>query len=199
MPTMPPVQAVADRIEKAEAVDGVASRLQNLLRRALPPAATDMLGGEPLGHPLHPLLVVLPIGAWGSASVLDLLGEQTAARKLTAFGCAAALPTAASGAVDWASTSGPQRRTGLVHASLNYAALTTYFASWRARRRGRRVTGSLLSMAGFGLLTAGGWLGGHLAYSQGVGVDTEEFRQRNPGSGGPAHATDGMVVVEPGT
>lgn len=190
---VPPLEALAARIEKAEALDGVAAGVQQVIRRVLPPAAEQVLRGAPLGHPLHPALVAVPIGAWTSAMMLDLLGEGTAARKLTALGCLAALPTAAAGAADWATTTGAQRRTGLVHAAVNDVALTAFLLSWQARRRGHRVRGVLLSLAGGGLLGAGGWLGGHLAYAQGVGVDTAAFQQR----AAEPHAPDGMVVVEP--
>lgn len=196
MRTIPALEALATRIESMDALDGVASRAQGLVRRALPPVAEDVLQGEPLGHPLHPALVVLPIGAWTSATVLDLLGEGSAARKLTGLGCVAALPTAAAGSADWMSTTGPQRRTGFVHALVNDAALMAYLLSWRSRRRGHRMSGVLHSLVGGGLLAVGGWLGGHLAYGQGVGVDTEEFEQRNAARNG-AQAPEGMVVVEP--
>lgn len=67
-------------------------------------------------------------------------------------------------------TDGAERRVGLVHAALTAAALSLYGASWLVRGRGRR--GMSLAIAGAGLLGAGGWLGGHLAYALGVGVDT---------------------------
>jgi len=195
---MPPISALetlADRIEHADALDDIAAKVQGLIRRVLPPAADGMLRGEPLGHPLHPALVAVPIGAWTSASALDLMGEGSAARKLTALGILSALPTAAAGAADWATTTGAPRRTGLIHAAVNDAALLTYLVSWRARRRGHSIRGAMLSLVGGGLLGVGGWLGGHLAYSQGVGVDTEDFEER--ASRDPSHAPPGHVVVEP--
>jgi uncharacterized membrane protein len=192
---MPALEAVANRIERAEELDRIAAKVQELIRRAVPPEAENTLQGGPLGHPLHPALVAIPIGAWTSASVLDVLGEKSAARKATALGCVAALPTAAAGAADWMNTTGAQRRTGFVHAAVNDAALMTYLLSWRARRRGHWLRGMALSLAGGGLLAAGGWLGGHLAYAQGVGVDTSEFRQRTAED--VAAGMDGHVVVEP--
>jgi uncharacterized membrane protein len=197
---MPPISALeklADRVEHADMLDGVAAKVQELARRVLPPPAEEALRGEPLGHPLHPALVAVPIGAWASASMLDLLGERSAASKLTALGCLAALPTAAAGTADWATTTGASRRTGFVHAAVNDAALMTYLMSWRARRRGRWMRGVALSLMGGGLLGVGGWLGGHLAYSQGVGVDTSEYEQRTARAA--AHAPEGHVVVEPST
>jgi uncharacterized membrane protein len=192
---MPALQTLADRIEHADMLDDVATKVQELIRRALPPAAEQMLRGEPLGHPLHPALIALPIGAWTSASVLDLVGERSAASKLTAVGCLTALPTVAAGSADWATTTGASRRTGFVHAAVNDAALMTYLMSWRARRRGHWVRGAMMSLVGGGLLGLGGWLGGHLSYSQGVGVDTEDFEQRTAHEA--SDTPEGHVVVEP--
>ena len=193
MPPLPALEKLADRVEQADVLDDIAAKAQALIRRVLPSGAEEMLRGEPLGHPLHPALVALPIGAWTSASALDALGERSAARKLTAFGCLVAVPTAVAGSADWATTTGAPRRTGLVHAAVNDAALLTYLLSWRARRRGHWMRGAVLSLVGGGMLGVGGWLGGHLAYSQGVGVDTEDFQQR------AAQTTPGHVVVEPST
>lgn len=94
----------------------------------------------------------------------------------------AALPAAFAGGTDWLSTDGEQRLVGLVHAVLNDAALTCYTLSWRTRRGGARRRGLVLSLAGGGLLGAGGWLGGHPAYSLGVGVDTTSFLDRRVGN-----------------
>jgi nitrite reductase/ring-hydroxylating ferredoxin subunit/uncharacterized membrane protein len=125
------------------------------------------------------MLVTVPIGAWTSVSVLDFFGGKAArgaAQKLVAFGALAALPTAATGASDWSDTLGAERRVGLVHALGNYAALGIYGLSYLARRRGRHQRGKVLALAGAGLLAATGYLGGHLSYAYGVGVDTTAFQ-----------------------
>lgn len=109
--------------------------------------------------------------------VLDLTGtDRAAARRLVALGLLSAVPAAITGTNDWLTTSGAERRVGLVHAALNDAALLTYGASWLARRRGRHARGVALALAGFGLAGLAGWLGGHLAYALGVGVDTTAFQ-----------------------
>jgi nitrite reductase/ring-hydroxylating ferredoxin subunit/uncharacterized membrane protein len=172
------LETLADKIEHAEAIDRVADPIVSLARKVLRKGPVeDTLSGTPLGHPLHPLLVAVPIGAWVSSAVLDSTGNAEAARRLVGFGCLAAVPAAAAGANDWSTTMGAERRVGLVHALLNDAALTSYWLSWRARRRGERAKGVALSLVGAGFLGAGGWLGGHLAYAQGVGVDTTAFQQ----------------------
>jgi len=165
-----------DTLEKATWLDQAAEVISTQLRKVVKPGATeDLLSGTPLGHPAHPMLVAMPIGMWTSVTVLDLVGANgRTTRGLVALGALTALPAAATGASDWLSTAQAERRVGLVHAALNSAALGLQVASWRARRHGR-ATGAVLSMAAIGLTAASGWLGGHLAYAQGVGVDTTVF------------------------
>jgi nitrite reductase/ring-hydroxylating ferredoxin subunit/uncharacterized membrane protein len=128
---------------------------------------------------LDPVAEAVAVGSWSAALYLDLLGgkrHRRAARHLIGLGNLAAVPTALSGASDWADTKGGERRVGLVHALVNDVALMLFVSSWWARRRGRPVKGVALSLAGSGVLSAGAWLGGHLAYGLGVGVDTTAFQ-----------------------
>jgi uncharacterized membrane protein len=169
------LQNAAARIEKASGLDGSARAVQRVARKALPPKAADLLRGAPIGHPLHPALVAVPIGSWLSATVLDLTGgDAKAARRLVALGVLAALPTAAAGAADWSQVdpvNDPEAvRTGFVHAGLNDLALMAYAASWVARGHGHRGRGAVLALGGSVVLAASGWLGGHLVFNQGVGV-----------------------------
>jgi len=170
-----------DRIEKAAWLDQIADAGQAALRAVFRPGLVkDLASGTPVGHPAHPLLVTVPIGSWVAASYLDLVGgaaSRTAARHLVALGAATAVPAAITGASDWSDTSGAERRVGLVHAAANYTALSLYVSSWLARRRGRQARGAALAAAGATILTASGWLGGHLAHALGVGVDTTAFQQ----------------------
>ena len=163
---------VAARIEHMTALDPPAEFAQRMVRSTFGSGRLDeILGGEPLTHPLHPALVAIPAGSWLSASILDVTGaDPRAARRLIAFGCLAAVPTAASGARDWSGTVGEQRRIGFAHALLNDAALFSYGASWLARRRGHRARGTGLGLLGAGFLAAAGWLGAHLVFTQRVGV-----------------------------
>ena len=168
-----------------------------------------MLSGSRLGHPLHPLLTDIPIGTLVSASVLDLLakerGEQ-AADLLVGLGLLSALPTAAAGAADWSDSYGPDQRVGAVHAIANVIGLGLYGWSLRARRRGDRRTGTALGLAGMTSMAVGGYLGGHLSHSRGVGVNNA-FYQHAPEDwtavlddselpgGGSARATAGDATV----
>ncbi|MBQ0862734.1 Rieske (2Fe-2S) protein [Streptomyces sp. A73] len=170
-----PLAGPLDALGRASALDPAISSLQNAVRKLPLGGLRDVLHGRWLGHPLHPALVQLPIGAWMSAGVLDLLpGTRRASRVLIGTGMVAALPAAWTGAADWAELHKPQLRTGLVHALANSAALGLYAASLTARMRGRECRGRLL---GFGGLTAaglGGLIGGHLAYRQAAGPNKAE-------------------------
>ena len=174
------LDTVAARIEQATWLDPAADTVAGWVRRVLPRGPVrDSASGTPLAHPLHPVLVAIPVGSLSAATYLDLIGgkrHRQAAGQLLGLGNLAALPTAIAGANDWASTQGAERRVGSVHALLNDVALTLFISSWWARRRGRPVTGIAFSLAGSGVMSAGAWLGGHLAYALGVGVDTTAFQ-----------------------
>ncbi|MCD1143695.1 Rieske (2Fe-2S) protein [Kocuria sp. LUK] len=185
---------LARRIERWSALDRAADPLATAVARAVRPGPVrDLLSGAVLGHPLHPLLTDVPIGAWTMAGLLDLVGGRAAAPAadvLVATGVVAAVPTAATGLHDWSDTRGAPRRVGLVHAAANSAALGLYTASLLARLRGRRTAGKALGLAGLGALTAGGYLGGHLSYVEGVGVNRTAWRR------GPARWTDVAAAGE---
>jgi nitrite reductase/ring-hydroxylating ferredoxin subunit/uncharacterized membrane protein len=176
--TIRSVEKIAERIENAESLDGLGQALNTALGKIVPSGPVeDVLSGTPFGHPAHPALVAVPIGAWTSAIALDVAGEDRAARRLIGLGVLSAVPAAATGASDWLSVDGAERRVGLVHAMLNYSAISLFGLSWLARGRGRRGLGIGLSTAGTAVVSAAGWLGGHMSYAQGVGVDTTVFQQ----------------------
>jgi nitrite reductase/ring-hydroxylating ferredoxin subunit/uncharacterized membrane protein len=166
-----------DSLERASGLDGAVAAVRSVGEKVLQRGRLrDLLSGTPLGHPAHPMLVDLPIGFWTSAMLLDFTGtgQRRAARRLVGIGVLSALPAVASGWSDWLDTDDAESRVGLVHASSNAVALCCYSLSWWARRRGGNA-GQLWSLAGATAATVGGWLGGHLAYGLGVGVDTNAF------------------------
>jgi len=110
--------------------------------------------------------------------LLDVIGgrrSRPAADRLIGIGIAAAVPTALTGASDWSDLRGGTRRVGVVHAVGNTTALTLHVLSWRARRDGRRFDGFALSTLGIAAATFSAWLGGHLSYGRGVGVNQTAF------------------------
>lgn len=162
-----------ESIETAEALDGLAGRAQRFLRHRLGGTAADeMLRGGSVGHPLHPALVVLPLGSWISAAVLDVSGADSAAvRRLLGVGLLATPAALATGWADWSVLDEPQRRVGLVHAVSNAAGISLIAASYVRRRRtaDRRTTG--LCLLGLAVLGLGSALGGHLVFAQGAGAE----------------------------
>lgn len=160
-----------DRAEKLRSLDKPAGVVAGLAGRVLRPAKIrEALRGAWLGHPVHPVLVTVPIGAWVGAAVLDLTGDRTAARRLVALGLAMVPPSVAAGLADYADLEPAQRRVGLVHAAANTVATALLAASYGLRRSNRHAAGMLLTALGLGAASAGGALGGHLAYAQGAGV-----------------------------
>ena len=79
----------------------------------------DFLNGTWLGHPLHPVVTDIPVGAWTVALVLDALGERRAAKIAVGIGLLGAVGAAVSGLTDWIDTYGKPRRLGVVHAAVN--------------------------------------------------------------------------------
>jgi nitrite reductase/ring-hydroxylating ferredoxin subunit/uncharacterized membrane protein len=178
MRTSKTIEKLAAKIEAADGLDAVAEKLNGLLGKVIRPGVVeDTLSGTPAGHPLHPALVSVPIGAWSTSLVLDLAGQDDAAGVASLLGTVSAMPAALTGASDWLTTSGPERRVGLVHAASNYAGIFLQVGSLLARRRGHRGAAIALSVAGFSATGLGGWLGGHLSYALGVGVDTTAFQK----------------------
>jgi len=180
----PRASELADRLAELEPLDSVAEPLAKQVRNLLPAGAVkDVLSGTFLGHALHPVMQLAPLGTWMSAVVLDLVGGEdgeTSADLLIGTGLLATVPTVVTGWSDYADStvaSDRVRRIGILHAAANVTGATLFGASLLARGRGARGRGKLLAMAGMGAVSAGGWLGGHLSYAEGVGVDNTVFEQ----------------------
>jgi nitrite reductase/ring-hydroxylating ferredoxin subunit len=177
------LRELISKLEDLDVLDGVADRLAGAVNSAVGPAKS-LLSGTWLEHPLHPLLTDLPIGCWSGAVILDLFGGSAGADAvdpLVGLGALAAVPAVVSGLSDWADSYGPERRVGLVHAAANVTGLGLFIASLAAGRRARR-----LRLLGLATITAGGYLGGHLSYARGLGVDHQVFLEK------PAEWTDAL-------
>jgi nitrite reductase/ring-hydroxylating ferredoxin subunit/uncharacterized membrane protein len=175
------------RIEAASSLDAPGHAVETAMARPAQVVGkpAERLGkalhGNWLGHPVHPLLVTVPIGAWTLALGLDLLaalglsrdrkGNARVADTALKAGAAGAVAAAATGLADWQHLNGRDRRVGTVHALANSAALVLNLASIVLRGRGRRGEGRAASAAGWACMFAGGYLGGHLVYRRRVGVD----------------------------
>lgn len=159
-------------VESFRQIDRIGEPVQRWLRRRLPDnRIVNLVRGSWIGHPMHPLLVQAPIGAWLSSAILDAVpGQHTAARRLVLAGIISAVPAAIVGVVDVRDLGVRQRRVAGVHAASNSTALTCYVTSYLLRRNGRIDIAKGWSTAGLIAVSVGGMLGGHLAYAQGAGV-----------------------------
>jgi nitrite reductase/ring-hydroxylating ferredoxin subunit/uncharacterized membrane protein len=171
-------------------LDGAADALQPAVKGtfgALGPAKRDVknfLHGTWLGHPLHPVLTDIPLGAWTVTLLLDALGDRRgrsgvarAADASLALGLAGALGSAVTGLTDWSETDGRPRRVGMAHAALNVGATLLFGGSLLCRGRGSRGTGRGLAMAGYFATIAAAYLGGELVYHEQIGVDHSSGRE----------------------
>lgn len=170
------VTKIFSPVENSTALDPLISTLQKVERAVVPPGEVrDVLHGAPAAHPVHPVLVQIPLGTWTSAAILDLVpGTAGASRRLIGVGVLAAAPAALTGATDWSELHEQQMRTGVVHWAANLMAVSLYAASYVQRRRGRDASGKVLSYLGLAVASAGGFIGGHLAYHQAAGVNHAE-------------------------
>jgi nitrite reductase/ring-hydroxylating ferredoxin subunit/uncharacterized membrane protein len=199
----PRASELADTIAGLEPLDTAAEPISSWVRDVLPGGPVkDALSGTWLGHALHPVMQLAPLGTWMSAVVLDLIGGEDAdgaAEKLIGTGLLASVPTFVSGWSDYADStmaSDRVRRIGIVHAAANGTGALLFAGSLLARRRGSRGRGKLLALAGMGAVSAGGWLGGHLSYAEGVGVDVTVFEDY-PGDWTPVVSESELVEGEP--
>lgn len=139
------------------------------------------------GHPVHPILVTVPIGAWVGSFVFDIASHVVADPEfatrgslwLIGLGVAGALAAAAAGFLDLLAVPPGTRafRTALVHMSLNLAVTFAYVAGfgWRMGGGADPVAPAQIALSGVALagLAAAGFLGGKLAYRYGVRVADE--------------------------
>lgn len=143
----------------------------------------------PYGHPFHPILVTVPIGAWVCALVFDIASHivtrpvflTEGAEWLIGIGILGALAAATVGFLDFLAIPAgtPAFRVGLVHMSLNLTVTAAYLGNFFWRRasytNGLPVPAGQLALAAISLAVLGvsGFLGGKLAYRYGVRVADE--------------------------
>lgn len=156
------------------------------LEQAKRPVSAALAG--PYGHPWHPILVTVPIGAWVASLVFDIGSRLVSSGAflaqgslwLIAIGVLGALAAALLGFLDLFAipTRTPAHRTALTHMTLNLVITAAYVANfvWRRASSGQAMVamGPLaLSAASLVLLGVSGYLGGKLAYRYGVRVAAE--------------------------
>jgi uncharacterized membrane protein len=154
----------------------------------------------PYGHPMHPMLIPVPIGAWVASFVFDLVshgaGEEEVFAKgafwLIALGIVGALAAALFGFLDLLAIPRGTRafRTAVTHMALNLAVTALFAVSFLLRRDdldeaagGAALATSVVALA---LLAVSGWLGGKLSFHNGVRVADEQTQAEGYLDGQPS-------------
>lgn len=144
-----------------------------------PKPLRSFLHGTWLGHPLHPLLTDVPVGALTVALALDLLGIYDGANWATLIGGAGLVLAAVAGFADLDETDGKARQYGGVHASLMLVAIALYAGSLLIRfgiTPGTPELATGIAAAGYLFVVLGAYVGGDLAFTLGNMVDRHAWR-----------------------
>lgn len=153
-------------------------------RRARP--LQSLLNGTWLGHPIHPMITGVVIGAWTVVAALDVIGIAVPGAGLSGaaavalwLGMAAAAVSVLSGLTDFKDTYGLEQRVGILHALVMASVTILFLASGIVRLAGPidSLAARVLGFVGFGLMMAGGFLGGEMTFGFGSMVDHNAFRE----------------------
>ena len=132
-------------------------------------------------HPIHPMLVAIPIGLWVFSLICDLIhlgggtseNWQIVARYTLVGGIFGALVAAVPGFIDMLALPWGTKRIALMHMSINLTVVALYVVNWYLRMRGAESnTPVWLSVIAIAMLLVSGWLGGKMVYVHGVAVET---------------------------
>jgi uncharacterized membrane protein len=132
-------------------------------------------------HPIHPMLVGIPIGLWLFSLICDLvavLGNGDEVWRVVALytmvgGIVGALLAAVPGFIDMLSLPSGIKRIALVHMTINLIVVALYAVNiWLRLPDPASTTPVWLSVIAVGLLAVSGWLGGKMVYVHGVAVET---------------------------
>lgn len=184
MPTSAP--ALTDRI--SDALQPVIKAVIGTNRKP-PRRFKSLLHGTWLGHPLHPAITDIPIGAWLLTLIFDIVwlvspsANGWAARGaewLALIGILAAVGAALTGLADWSDSYGAERTVGLYHAGLNSLALVLYIISFALRLSaptGENVAAAIIGFLGIASVLVAAYLGGDMVFGKGTGVNHTAWQE----------------------
>lgn len=152
-----------------------------------------------LGHPVHQMLIVFPLGLLATSVVFDLIGlataadaAHTAAYWTLCAGIVGAVVAAPFGYLDWSAVprGSRARRIGALHGAGNLVVSLLFVASWALRAPGQEPPLGALACAwgGAALALVTAWLGGELVCRLGVGVEEDAGPNRSQHARGAAAA-----------
>jgi nitrite reductase/ring-hydroxylating ferredoxin subunit/uncharacterized membrane protein len=157
------------------------------------PILKDFLNGVWFGHPLHPAITDVPIGAYVVALVLDLSGQRAAATAAIGVGIVFMLLAVLAGYADYIDLEGKTQRFGTIHSSLMLAALVLYLISFVMRLGAAPSPAEVwLAVIGFVIVITSAYVGGELVYNLGTQVDRHAWR-----GGGTKWAALDVVDIPP--
>jgi nitrite reductase/ring-hydroxylating ferredoxin subunit/uncharacterized membrane protein len=141
------------------------------------PVIKDLLNGVWLGHPLHPAITDVPIGAYVVALVLDFTGQRSASTAAIGIGIVFMLVAALAGYADYIDLENKPRQFGTIHSSLMLVALVFYVVSFLMRLGATPSPAEVwLSVIGFLIVITSAYVGGELVYNLGTQVDRHAWR-----------------------
>ncbi len=138
----------------------------------------DLLNGTWLGHPVHPAITDVPIGALFVAIVLDIVGEPTAAFWAIVVGLLAFVGSLVTGLADYSDTDGTARTRATLHGTVMVIGGAFTAASLLLREGGAAEGGAQTALLVFGFLViaAGAFVGGDVVFVLGNMVSRHAFR-----------------------
>ena len=151
--------------------------------RKPPRRLKSLLNGTWLGHPLHPAITDVPITAWITTAVFDVLWlispvtfawAARGAEVIVLIGLLAALGAIVTGLTDWSDTYGAERRVGLNHALFNAIATILYLVSFVLRlvqAPGDSILAAITGFVGLASVLYAAYLGGDMVFTKGTGVN----------------------------
>ena len=200
--------------------DRISDALQNAVKAVIgsnrkpPRRFRTLLNGTWLGHPLHPAITDVPIGAWLLAVIFDIIwliapdANAWAARGAEAavlIGILGALAAAVTGLTDWSDTYGAERTVGLYHAGLNTLALVLYVVSFILRLTvpsGESLAAAILGFIAVIAVLVAAYLGGDMVFGKATGVNhtawpegSHEFTPAIPVAEMPENSLKRVVVA----
>ncbi len=188
---------LVDRIARSTTLDPLADALAPGLRRTFDSTGpigplSSILHGTPFGHPLHPPVTDIPIGAWSLAAIFDAFeafGNTDFARAsdlAIGVGVAGGVVAIASGTAEWSDTVDDPRRLGMAHALFNTVAFSCYVASLVLRGRGNRAAGLATAFVGYAVTSFSAYLGGELSCGMRLGTKHTAYPNVPPNDFAPA-------------
>ncbi|MEO6458178.1 MAG: Rieske 2Fe-2S domain-containing protein [Chloroflexia bacterium] len=194
-------------IDKQQWLDDLSDVVQPVINKAFSSGGEaghvvkDFLNGVWLGHPLHPVITDVPIGAGTVTQLLDIVsaarggddGLDRASDIALGAGILGAVGSAVTGITDWSEIGGSQRRMGLAHGLINTVALVLNLTSLMLRTGGDKNSRGLarsLSTVGYLTTAVSAYVGGEMVYNLGTAVSRNAWRE------GPQKYTDVGAVED---